>query len=149
MNQKRIIHAVKPVENILAENLAALMKRTPALRSATRLHAQTGVGLATIWRIRNRQGAAQIDVVDRIARAFGLRAANLLNDSTNSESSPSLRAEQHIAGYEKLSPEAIEIAAAWQNLPESDKIELKAYLSIKTAMTFGVGKAADRQKKPK
>lgn len=66
------------IEQVLACNLDALMASHPEFTSQMKLSKVAGVGQTTIGRIRRSKGAATIDNVQKIARAFGLSASDLL-----------------------------------------------------------------------
>jgi transcriptional regulator with XRE-family HTH domain len=74
-----------PVEQILAANLSALMGGHPEFASQMKLSKATGVGQTTIGRIRRGEGAATIDNVYKIAKAFNLSASDLLKPTLSKQ----------------------------------------------------------------
>ena len=67
------------IEAVLASNLDALMSMHPEFNSQLKLSKKTGVGQTTVGRIRRAEGAATIDNVELLAKAFHLRACDLLD----------------------------------------------------------------------
>lgn len=72
------------IEQVLAANLAALMDAHPQYKSQMKLCKASGVGQTTIGRMRRGEGAATIDNVQKIAKAFGLSSSDLLRPSLSS-----------------------------------------------------------------
>ena len=68
----------KPIQEILAANLNALMRSRPDLDTSLKLAKAAGVGNGTIGRIRNGEVACGIDTVSAIAEKFGLEPWQLL-----------------------------------------------------------------------
>ena len=62
-----------------ARNLSALMSAHPSLDSHSRLGAAAGLGPTNIGRMKRGEVAAQIDTVEKIAKAFRLRACDILD----------------------------------------------------------------------
>lgn len=63
---------------LLAQNLKGLIDATPGL-SEHSLSVLANVPKTTIRRIRLNEGAAQIDSVEKVAKAFKLRACDILD----------------------------------------------------------------------
>lgn len=66
------------IRQVVAANLARLMKATPSLDTNTKLFNRAGIPVATISRILNGKTACTIDMLDRIAPAFNLEPWQLL-----------------------------------------------------------------------
>lgn len=69
------------IEEILSRNLDALMTLNDELNSQQKLSRKTGVGQTSVGRMRRAEGAATIDNVQAVAKAFGLLAHELLDPS--------------------------------------------------------------------
>ena len=78
-------------EGILADNLNALLKTRDGPNSEIGLAKKSGVGQATIGRIRKRQGAAKIDTVSKLAKAYGLEGWQLMVAGMNPTNPPVLQ----------------------------------------------------------
>lgn len=72
---------------VLAQNLRALMARTPDLDSQPKVAARSGVGQRTVGRILLGQVAATIDTLDALANAFGMSAWELLDPTLSTRPS--------------------------------------------------------------
>ena len=66
------------IEHVLATNLDALMSAHPEFKSQMKLSKASGVGQTTVGRMRRADGAATIDNVQKVAKAFNLQASDLL-----------------------------------------------------------------------
>jgi transcriptional regulator with XRE-family HTH domain len=67
------------IERTLAKNLDWLMANHPDLNSQLRLSKVSGVGQTTVGRIRRAEGSATIDNVQRLGKAFGVSASQMLD----------------------------------------------------------------------
>jgi transcriptional regulator with XRE-family HTH domain len=63
---------------VLGENLAALMAAHPDLNSNPKLAAKTRLGTGTISRLRNGMVDANLDTLERMAKAFNVEPWQLL-----------------------------------------------------------------------
>lgn len=63
----------------LATNLQRLMERTPDLDSGPKLAKRAKVAQATVSRVLNQKVGASVDVVDALARAFGVNPWMLMH----------------------------------------------------------------------
>ena len=81
--------------DILANNLRALMTARPDLDTLPKITARSGVTNGTLDRIRRAVVSTRVDELERLARAFGLEAWELLRPD----------------GHAKLSPLALMLAA--------------------------------------
>lgn len=67
------------LRDVLAENLRALKTADGTEESQSSLHRRSGVAQATIGRILSKGGEnARIETVEKLAKAYGLRAWQLL-----------------------------------------------------------------------
>jgi transcriptional regulator with XRE-family HTH domain len=64
----------------VAYNLDKLMRETPSLDTQQKLARRSGVGQSSIGRIRRGEISTTVDTLDALALAFGLTAADLLQD---------------------------------------------------------------------
>lgn len=67
------------IEDILSQNLDALMSMHEELNSQQKLSRRSGVGQTSVGRMRRAEGSATIDNVQSVAKAFGLSASELLD----------------------------------------------------------------------
>lgn len=67
------------IEQIAADNLAALMARKVDLDSQPKVAAKSGVGQSTIGRLLRKEGSASIGTIAAVAEAFKLRPMDLLD----------------------------------------------------------------------
>lgn len=65
--------------DVFAKNLGALMSAHQDLDSHSRLGAAAGLGSTNIGRMKRGEVAAQIDTVEKVAKAFRLRACDVLD----------------------------------------------------------------------
>lgn len=68
----------KTLRQVLAENVAALMRSRPDLATDAQLRRRAKLGGGQIDGIRKGTKAATIDTIERVARAFGLEPYQLL-----------------------------------------------------------------------
>ena len=57
------------------------MAKKPDLDTQTKLSKSAGITQSTVWRVLEGQVGASIDVVERLAKAFGIPAVSLLSDA--------------------------------------------------------------------
>lgn len=67
------------IDQVIAENLSALMTRFPDLGSQKLLHKRSGVTTSTVGRIRRGEVSPTAQVIDSLATAFGISASDLLD----------------------------------------------------------------------
>lgn len=65
-------------KTVLWENLKALMLHHWQRESLSELHRRSGLGLASIDRIKKRQTSVGVDTLESLAEVFGLQAWHLL-----------------------------------------------------------------------
>ena len=68
----------RPTREVLAENINALMKVNLSLDSNPKLSDKSALGTGSISRIRNADGAVNLDTLDKLAKCFELQAWQLL-----------------------------------------------------------------------
>jgi hypothetical protein len=99
---------------VLTDNLKALMKLRAGPTSQTGIKKRSGPAQATVGRILNKAGGenSRIETVERIAKAYGLEAWQLLVPGMNPSNPPVLLAasKEEKALYERLRATAEEIA---------------------------------------
>ncbi len=66
----------------LSRRLQELMAKRPDLNSQSKIGRRTGLAQSTVGRIVNQVNAADLDVLDCLADAFGITASDLLNSGT-------------------------------------------------------------------
>ena len=67
------------IVEVFAANLSALMASKKELDSQAKLASVAGLGSTNVGRFRRGEVAAQIDSVEKVARAFRLRACDILD----------------------------------------------------------------------
>lgn len=76
---------------VLGENLAALMAARPELDSNPKVAAKTRLGTGTISRLRNGMVDANLDTLERIAKAFEVEPWQLLVPGLTPANLPTLQ----------------------------------------------------------
>lgn len=96
---------------LFAANLEALMSATPELKSNPKLAQKTGLSTASISRLRNAQGNANLETLEAIAHAFHMEPWQLLVPHMEPRNPPALQplTEQERRLYERLREVAKEI----------------------------------------
>jgi transcriptional regulator with XRE-family HTH domain len=69
----------------LADNIAALMEKTPALDTQVKLARRSGIAQSSVGRILRGDVSATIDNIEAIATAFGVSISTLLKSHSNSQ----------------------------------------------------------------
>ena len=69
----------------LAQNIAALMEKTPALDTQVKLAKRSGIAQSSVGRILRGEVAATLDNIEAIAKAFGVSANFLLQHETSTQ----------------------------------------------------------------
>lgn len=89
---------------VLGENLVRLMAAHPDLNSNPKLAAKTRLGTGTISRLRNGAVDANMDTLERMARAFHVEAWQLLVPGIDPGNLPTLQpiSEQERKLYERI-----------------------------------------------
>ena len=97
----------------LWQSVRAIMVREYGGENMKRLATDTGVGLATIARIKDQQTSIGIDVLDRIAARFNVSAWQLLVPGFNPAAPPTLQpvSERERQLYDRLIKAAKDFAA--------------------------------------
>lgn len=67
-----------PLEQILAENLSALMASNVGLNTIDKLAKRSGVGRGTIDRVKKGEVSTKLETVEKLAEAFGVPVVALL-----------------------------------------------------------------------
>jgi len=67
------------INDVLSKNLSALMAAHQDLDTPARVGTAAGLGASNVGRMRRGEVASQIDSVEKVARAFRLRACDLLD----------------------------------------------------------------------
>lgn len=94
----------KSSRRILAENLNALMSAHPEIGTEKALRLRSGLGGGTIDGARRGTSATTVDSLDKLARAFGLEAYQLLIPDLDPRNPPTADLPRnHRAFYERLS----------------------------------------------
>lgn len=94
---------------VLRQNLKALMTEGDGPRSQSALHKRSGVAQATIGRILSGEGEnTRIETVERLAKAYGLEAWQLLVAGMDPANAPVLQA---VSAEERSLYERLRIAA--------------------------------------
>jgi hypothetical protein len=81
------IHAMRP-RDILANNLRALMTARPDLDTLPKITLASGVSNGTLDRIRRAAVSTRVDELERLGRAFGIEAWEMLRPHGHAELSP-------------------------------------------------------------
>jgi transcriptional regulator with XRE-family HTH domain len=105
-------------QEVLGKNLAALMRRSPALSSPKKLAARIGSSKSTIERIRAGAVACQLDTLQLIAKAFELQPWQLLVPGLDPSNPPLLRHED-----ERLKALYASLKLASERIAEYEKSE--------------------------
>lgn len=70
--------AMESLQERLARRLRTLMDQTPSLDTQVKVSKKAAVSQSTVQRVLSKQVWATLDVVEDLARAFGVKPANLL-----------------------------------------------------------------------
>lgn len=76
------------IKLVIAQNLSRLMDQSQTLDTIKKLSSRSGVGYGTIRRAKNGDGNTTIENLVEIAKAFGLKASDLLRDQTEDQTFP-------------------------------------------------------------
>ncbi len=68
------------VTEVLAKRLAQLMRQRITLDTQLKVEAASGVGQSTIQRILKQEVSPRIDIVEKLAHAFGVTVTDLLSE---------------------------------------------------------------------
>jgi transcriptional regulator with XRE-family HTH domain len=79
------------IQSVLAENLAALMAQNASFSSQAKVAARAGVDQTTIGRILAAKHAPTLDVVEKLAEAFGLATWQILVPGMDPRRPPTVR----------------------------------------------------------
>ena len=116
--------------DMLATNLRALMAARPDLDTLPKITARSGVTNGTLDRIRRAVVSTRVDELERLGRAFGLDAWELLRPNGHAQSSPlalqlarhldrlALDPARHTAAYAAAKAVIDALASQTEALPE-------------------------------
>ena len=74
------------IKLVVAQNLGKLMSDSQSLDTVKKVSARSGVGFGTVRRARNGDGNTTVENIAAIAKAFGVKACDLLSEPGKSES---------------------------------------------------------------
>ena len=97
--------------DILANNLRALMAARPDLGTLPKITARSGVSNGTLDRIRRAAVSTRVDELDKLGRAFGIEAWELLRPHGHAALSP--LAGLLAAHLDRAAPDAASHSAAF------------------------------------
>jgi transcriptional regulator with XRE-family HTH domain len=108
---------------VLWASVRALMVKEFGKENLSRFSARTGVPLGSLSRIKEQETSVGLEMIDRIAAAFGLYGWQLLVPGFDPATPPVLRAIKNgeVAMYEKLLAAARELVAAEPSPPTYTK----------------------------
>lgn len=112
--------------DILAANLRAMMAAHPELNTLPKITAASGVSNGTLDRIRRAVVSTRVDELERIGRAFGLEAWELLLPQ----------------GPAALSPLALRLAAHLDRRAKDEAAHTAAYVAAMAVIDALADKAA-------
>ena len=81
----------KPTKDVLAENINTLMRVNTSLDSNPKVSGKADLGTGSISRIRNADGAINLDTLDKLAKCFDLQPWQMLVPELDPKSPPVLR----------------------------------------------------------
>jgi len=84
----------KDIKSIVAENVAALSARFHGRPNKTRLGTETGINLGGAQRVLSGEVSVGVDLLQQIARRYGLQAWQLLVPKFDPQRPPQLQLEQ-------------------------------------------------------
>lgn len=111
------------LNEILAIRLAALMASRPALDTQIKLHQATGLAQASIQRVLARKVHTGLDVLQKLADAFGVPPTSLIEP---------IEAGRDIEQI-PASIEEIAVLQQWRRLDELEKHTVMGYLGLVSA----------------
>lgn len=93
---------------VLWENVAALMSHHWRGENLTRLAREAGIGPGSATRLKEQKTSVGLELVDKLARVFGLEVWQLLVPGLNPRAPPTLMpmSEQERAFYERVAEAA-------------------------------------------
>jgi transcriptional regulator with XRE-family HTH domain len=91
-NDKKEASTASTTAKVLGTNIAALMAAHKELNSNPKLAKKTGLGTATLSRVRNGEVDANLDTLERLAKAFHIEAWQLLVPRMEPNNLPALQA---------------------------------------------------------
>lgn len=103
--------AQQRAQDVLAENVVALMTERWGRPSSGKLAKESGLGVGTVHRIRSAESAAGVDSVESIAGVFGAQPWQLLVPGLD---------PHHMPGLSVMSPMARQLACALDAIEDVD-----------------------------
>lgn len=102
------------LNQILAANLRALMKRRPDLDTQTKIHKRTGLTQSTVQRVLAGAVHPGLDTLQRLADAFGVRPELLITKDATPLAPPGEAMDPRLT---KAGPYGIALASLLGSLP--------------------------------
>lgn len=85
---------------ILWNNIVALMRHSYGKENINQLHKDSGVSLATITRIKQQETSVGVEIVGKVADAFGLEAWQLMVPNLQPDHAPVLEGSTEVWPFE-------------------------------------------------
>lgn len=98
----------------LAKRLRELMDLRPDLDTQTKVANKSGLGQSTVQRILNDQQSPTVDVVESLAKAFGVSPIELIIENRND----------------------VKLLAALSKLDEQEKLRVLSYIEVSTGIAM-------------
>jgi transcriptional regulator with XRE-family HTH domain len=115
------------LRDILASNVARLMKANTNLDTQTKLGAKAGVGQRTVGRVQKARGPTNVDTIQAIAEALGVAAWELFFDNKGKKVSALVHKG------EKVDDDLRAVSDSWQYLTTDDRAEIRKTTSQRAA----------------
>jgi transcriptional regulator with XRE-family HTH domain len=119
------------LKEILAQNLRALMKRRLDLSTQVKLHKRTGLSQSTIQRVLSLQVSTGLDVLEMLAKAFGVAPTALISENM---AVPTILDDVEHQAPSVHSESALTLADLYDDLPKDRALRLRAYRAATDAL---------------
>jgi transcriptional regulator with XRE-family HTH domain len=119
------------LKELLAQNLRALMKQRLDLSTQVKLHKRTGLSQSTIQRVLAKEVHTGLDVLDTLAKAFGVAPTALISQGMTV---PSILDDSQNQAPSTHSENALTLADLYDGLPKDRSLRLQKYRAATDAL---------------
>jgi transcriptional regulator with XRE-family HTH domain len=106
------------LREILAMQMDKRMKQNPNIDTQTKLAKAAKITQSTVWRALSKEAGVSIDVLESLASAFGVPAADLISSVSQSKSLSSVSSDESM------------LLNGWGRLSRDDRLKVLGFISI-------------------